>query len=198
MEKRTGRRTKPNSFACDTGVRQGPSGHASERKNNPLHDGPSGLTSRRFLSRSMQRRMESVRGTPGRYAKRSLTGRRTKHWLTRIASNAPRRDPQLASGTGADGRDVMPASGQSLGPYRILDKLGEVGMGEARDTKLDRGVAVKELPAQLTADSRYSRAPRILASRNPQHAESEELLCAVSNCRYRRIRRKTAQHLPQT
>jgi hypothetical protein len=25
-------------------------------------------------------------------------------------------------------------------------------MGEARDTKLDRNVAVKELPAQLTAD----------------------------------------------
>ena len=45
--------------------------------------------------------------------------------------------------------------GQKLGPYEILVALGAGGMGEvyrARDTRLDRDVAIKVLPAHLTAD----------------------------------------------
>jgi len=44
--------------------------------------------------------------------------------------------------------------GDRLGPYEVLAKLGEGGMGEvykARDTRLDRTVAFKVLPAELSA-----------------------------------------------
>ena len=45
--------------------------------------------------------------------------------------------------------------GTTLGPYEITAKIGEGGMGEvyqARDTKLDRDVALKVLPEAFTSD----------------------------------------------
>src|SRR6267154_2331688 len=47
------------------------------------------------------------------------------------------------------------ASGTKLGPYEILSPLGAGGMGEvyrARDTRLDRDVAIKVLPTNLSSD----------------------------------------------
>lgn len=47
------------------------------------------------------------------------------------------------------------APGTKLGPYEILSPLGAGGMGEvyrARDTRLDRSVAIKILPGHLSAD----------------------------------------------
>src|SRR3989442_9690827 len=47
------------------------------------------------------------------------------------------------------------ATGTKLGPYEIQSPLGAGGMGEvyrARDTRLERTVAVKVLPANLSSD----------------------------------------------
>ena len=46
------------------------------------------------------------------------------------------------------------AAGTRLGPYEIIAPLGAGGMGEvfrARDTRLDRDVALKVLPQHLSA-----------------------------------------------
>ena len=51
--------------------------------------------------------------------------------------------------------------GSSLGPYEIVSLLGAGGMGEvyrARDTKLNREVAIKVLPAACRQRSRSARA----------------------------------------
>ena len=68
----------------------------------------------------------------------------------------------------------MPLSaGDKLGPYEILAPLGKGGMGEvyrARDTKLDRDVAIKVLPAVLAQDperlARFEREAKVLAALN--------------------------------
>src|SRR6266699_2597751 len=68
----------------------------------------------------------------------------------------------------------MPLSaGDKLGPYEILAPIGAGGMGEvyrAKDTKLDREVAIKVLPAALARDperlARFEREAKVLASLN--------------------------------
>ncbi len=63
--------------------------------------------------------------------------------------------------------------GTRLGPYAITAQIGVGGMGEvyrARDTKLDRDVAIKMLPASLASDperiARFQREAKTLASLN--------------------------------
>ena len=63
--------------------------------------------------------------------------------------------------------------GTRLGPYSVTAKIGEGGMGEvwqARDTKLDRDVALKVLPEAFTSDrdrlARFEREAKVLASLN--------------------------------
>ncbi|HLY60905.1 MAG TPA: protein kinase [Terriglobia bacterium] len=64
-------------------------------------------------------------------------------------------------------------SGMKLGPYEIASPLGAGGMGEvyrARDSKLNREVALKVLPAAMASDTermaRFQREAQVLASLN--------------------------------
>ena len=66
----------------------------------------------------------------------------------------------------------------ALGPYSVTAKIGEGDMGEvyrARDTTLDRDVAIKALPDAFASDperlARFEREAKVLASLN--HPTSE-------------------------
>jgi serine/threonine protein kinase/Tol biopolymer transport system component len=66
--------------------------------------------------------------------------------------------------------------GRRLGPYEILSAIGAGGMGEvyrARDTRLNRVVAIKVLPAHLAdkpdVRERFEREARTVASLNHPH-----------------------------
>jgi serine/threonine protein kinase len=65
----------------------------------------------------------------------------------------------------------MLQAGRRLGPYEVISAIGAGGMGEvykARDTRLDRSVAIKVLPAHLSADpdfrARFDREARVIST----------------------------------
>src|SRR5262245_49323210 len=83
--------------------------------------------------------------------------------LSVCASRIPAARPRFMS--------LLPSS--RIGQYEILGPLGAGGMGEvyrARDPKLAREVAIKILPAAVSADperlARFEREARMLASLN--------------------------------
>ncbi|MEO5762238.1 MAG: protein kinase, partial [Vicinamibacteria bacterium] len=68
---------------------------------------------------------------------------------------------------------MSPAHGSRIGPYEIIAAIGAGGMGEvfrARDTKLNRDVAIKVLPSAFADDperlARFKREAQVLASLN--------------------------------
>ncbi|MEO6324862.1 MAG: serine/threonine-protein kinase, partial [Thermoanaerobaculia bacterium] len=68
------------------------------------------------------------------------------------------------------------SAGARLGPYEIGSPLGAGGMGEvykAKDTRLDRAVAIKVLPSHLSSDpdlrARFEREARVVSSLNHPH-----------------------------
>ncbi len=70
----------------------------------------------------------------------------------------------------AAGQDLV---GKKVGSFEIVEVIGRGGMGVvylARDTKLDRSVAIKSIPAKLADDSttrmRFHREAKLLASLN--------------------------------
>jgi serine/threonine-protein kinase len=91
--------------------------------------------------------------------------------------------------------------GQKVGPYEVLAKLGEGGMGEvyrARDTRLQRDVALKILPEAFASDperlARFEREAQMLAALNHPHiaaihgveeAARADEIGTVSNCHVR-------------
>src|SRR6266542_915460 len=68
------------------------------------------------------------------------------------------------------------AAGSRLGPYEIVSSLGAGGMGEvwkARDTRLERTVAVKVLPQHLSSSSevrhRFEREAKTISQLSHPH-----------------------------
>jgi Tol biopolymer transport system component/predicted Ser/Thr protein kinase len=68
------------------------------------------------------------------------------------------------------------ANGVKLGPYEIIAPIGAGGMGEvyrAQDTRLDRTVAIKILPPELSDDAtrrqRFEREAKVISSLNHPH-----------------------------
>ena len=68
------------------------------------------------------------------------------------------------------------AAGSRLGPYEILSPLGAGGMGEvykARDTRLERTVAIKVLPSHLSASpevrQRFEREAKTISQLSHPH-----------------------------
>ena len=79
--------------------------------------------------------------------------------------------------------------GTKLGPYEIDAPLGAGGMGEvyrAKDTRLNRSVAIKILPAQFSADpvhkQRFEREGKTISGLNHPH------ICILQTVAYRRRR----------
>src|SRR2546425_5384467 len=71
---------------------------------------------------------------------------------------------------------MLLVTGTRLGPYEIVAALGAGGMGEvykARDTRLDRIVAIKILPEALAADpqfrDRFDREARTISQLDHPH-----------------------------
>ena len=68
------------------------------------------------------------------------------------------------------------APGTRLGPYEVDRQIGAGGMGEvyrARDTRLDRTVAIKVLPTEVAGDpelrARFEREARAVAALDHPH-----------------------------
>ncbi len=81
--------------------------------------------------------------------------------------------------------------GQILSHYRLVEKIGEGGMGvvwKGNDTRLDREVAIKLLPEEFAAsDERLARLegePKLLTSLNHPHIASIYALEEVDGVRF--------------
>ncbi|MGA3242457.1 MAG: protein kinase [Bryobacteraceae bacterium] len=84
--------------------------------------------------------------------------------------DAPLNRPAWLDFGGPESTMDKPAPGTRLGPYEIECALGAGGMGEvfrARDTRLNRHVAIKRLHAQFS--DRFEREARAISSLNHPH-----------------------------
>src|SRR5439155_5473710 len=87
------------------------------------------------------------------------------------------RRPRVCGSTyNAQNGQMALVPGVRLGPYEVVAPLGAGGMGEvyrARDTRLDRNVAIKILPAEFAADAqfklRFEREAKTISALNHPH-----------------------------
>jgi len=94
-----------------------------------------------------------------------------------IGVNKASKNPVIDRGYHDIEKDtVILQTGQHLLHYRLLEQIGEGGMGvvwKATDTRLDRTVAVKVLPSHLSGDStlreRFEREARTISQLNHPH-----------------------------
>jgi serine/threonine-protein kinase len=95
-----------------------------------------------------------------------------------VASASVLADPLTSPGASGNATltSAALAPGRRVGPYEIVAPLGSGGMGEvyrARDTRLDRDVAIKVLPAPFAADAdrlrRFEAEARAIAALNHPH-----------------------------
>jgi eukaryotic-like serine/threonine-protein kinase len=95
-----------------------------------------------------------------------------------VASASGWADPLAALGTSMDAAPAhtVLTAGARVGPYEIVAPLGVGAMGEvyrARDTKLNRDVALKVLPERFALDpdrlARFTREAQLLATLNHPH-----------------------------
>jgi serine/threonine protein kinase/tetratricopeptide (TPR) repeat protein len=89
------------------------------------------------------------------------------------------RSDSPGSGDGADGTDALPG-GLVIGRYTIVERIGRGGMGSvyrARDTRLDRDVALKFLYTHLTSDA--DAEVRLLAEARAAAALQHPNICVV-------------------
>ncbi|MFZ2148533.1 MAG: protein kinase, partial [Sedimentisphaerales bacterium] len=102
-----------------------------------------------------------------------------EHRIRQMIQNVRKIDELFASLTHAEesGSDTADESGnlvgRKLGGFEIREMIGRGGMGVvylARDTRLDRSVAIKSMPPELQADStartRFGREAQLLATLN--------------------------------
>ena len=105
-------------------------------------------------------------------------------------SNVACAEPNVCAGVEC-GCPLMPLSpGASVGPYRVVAPLGSGGMGEvyrARDTKLDRDVALKILPESFASDPDRADALR---------ARGEDARRAESSAHRAGLRHRTGNRRP--
>src|SRR5215510_6213706 len=96
-----------------------------------------------------------------------------QHPARRQGIHADHPGPELDSRTGAP---VTITAGTRLGPYEVLSPVGAGGMGEvyrAKDTRLERTVAVKVLPKHLSSSAevrqRFEREAKTISQLSHPH-----------------------------